>query len=77
MTIAILIIFILLFTCVKLNNSKSKTETILQNLVNDIQSTKNIKTIIEYQDRTYVTQLNKKTIYSSMDDSEDFSIVDK
>lgn len=70
----LLIIFVLLFTVVKLTTKNKELKNKYHALVVDIQSTENIKTIEDYQDRTFVTKLKQHIIYTDMDDSRSYTV---
>lgn len=70
----VLIIIVLLATIVKLISKNKKLEDDYHSLIVDVQSTKNIETKKDYQERVFVTKLKNHTIHTDMDDSRFYTV---
>lgn len=70
----VLIIVVLLVTIIKLISKNKQLEDNHHALIVDVQSTENIETKSDYQDRAFVTSLKRHTIHTDMDDSRSYTV---
>ena len=73
----VLIIIVLLVSIIKLISQNKQLKDSYHALIVDVQSTENIETKSDYQDRSFVTTLKRHTIYTDMDDSNSYTVKDK
>lgn len=66
---------ILLFLSLFFRSQKNKNEKLVKEIVYSIQSTSNISTVSNYQERTFETNLKNMIIISDMDDNRSFNIL--
>ena len=69
-----LIILVLLFIVISLSNKNKNLKNDLQTVIVNVQSTENITTETDHQDRSFVTKLKNITIHTDMEDSSCFTI---
>tara|TARA_B100000073_G_C23735335_1_gene572022 strand:+ start:1160 stop:1399 length:240 start_codon:yes stop_codon:yes gene_type:complete len=70
----VLIIIVLLVTIIKLISQNKQLKDSYHALIVDVQSTENIETKSDYQDRSFITNLKRHTIHTDMDDSRSYTI---